>query len=127
MNNRAIVLIKPNAYSDVGDILNTLIQKGYSLCRLRMLHFTEALAKEFTSLSNENSKEEIDSLNGGLSVVVDFVKHEAISQLLNLAGPEKVEQAKKENPESLRAKYGLNGYKNGVYVAKSLETAEKVS
>ena len=41
-------------------------------------------------------------------------------------GPDIVNDARATHPSSLRAKYGSNGYKNGIYVSPSLEAAVNV-
>jgi nucleoside diphosphate kinase len=48
--DRALALIKPDAYGRMGEILDLLYQKGYSICRVRMLRLTESLAHQLLSL-----------------------------------------------------------------------------
>lgn len=66
------------------------------------------------------------SLDGGVCTALDIVKHNGVQALINLAGPETVEEAKRGASSSLRAKYGFNGHKNGIHVARTLESAQKV-
>ncbi len=63
---------------------------------------------------------------GGLCTAFEVIKPGAIDKLKEIAGPDSVEEARKTSPGSLHAKYGLVGYKNGVYVAKSHQSATEV-
>ena len=45
-SDRALALIKPDAYAYMGEILDQIQQAGFSLCRLRMIRFNQALAEQ---------------------------------------------------------------------------------
>ena len=70
--------------------------------------------------------DEIKSFQGGLCTAFEVINGGAVESLKALAGPDSVEEAKKSSPLSLHAKYGLSGFKNGVYVAKSHQSATNV-
>lgn len=67
----------------------------------------------------------VASLDGGPALALDIIKSDGIRSLQRLVGPDSVEEAKKEAPSSLRARFGMTGLKNGIHVAHSLESAEQ--
>lgn len=124
---RSIAIVKNDAYNNTGEILDYLTSNGFSLCRARMLLVTKSIAEAIGS-SDKLSSAEISSLEGGLCTAFEVIKPGAVESLKRFAGPDSVEEAQKSSPNSLHAKYGLSGFKNGVHVAKSFQSAiEQIS
>ena len=67
------------------------------------------------------------SLEGDHCLALDLIKNDAVGALKVLAGPETVEEARKTAPDSLRAKFGSSGLKNGIHVSHSAESAQRVT
>ena len=88
--------------------------------QLDLLMIVPGIIKTFFNISLE-----IESF-GGLCTAFEVIKPGAIDKLKEIAGPDSVEEARKTSPGSLHAKFGLVGYKNGVYVAKSHQSATEV-
>ncbi|KAJ3403040.1 Nucleoside diphosphate kinase 7, partial [Chytridiales sp. JEL 0842] len=126
---KSVFLIKPHALPNMGEILDTVAQNGFTICRLRMVEFSRKMAEEFAMPSNGPQPyfgDEVGSLQGGRALAVEVMKSNAVADLQRLAGPANVEDAKISDPKSLRARYGYNGYKNAIHVSNSWESCKAV-
>ncbi|KAI9349141.1 nucleoside diphosphate kinase [Obelidium mucronatum] len=126
--NVALVIIKPDAINNAGEILDTLISQGFVICKLRMLKLSRKLAEEVCMVSSGAQpyfNDLVSSLEGPRAMALELMKSSAVSELTRITGPAIVADAKSSNPTSLRARFGHAGYKNGIYISNDPASAKK--
>ncbi|KAJ3121628.1 hypothetical protein HK098_003520, partial [Nowakowskiella sp. JEL0407] len=118
---RTLMIIKPHAYANMGKILNQVLEHQFVICRTRMLGVSETLANKLLEQHPARSTPEFSSLLssyiGDRCLAVELMRSDAVENLKSLAGPERVEIAKKLNPTPLRGIYGESVYKNAVHTS----------
>ncbi|KAH6562007.1 hypothetical protein BASA50_004733 [Batrachochytrium salamandrivorans] len=119
-----LLLIKPDGYAAIGKIIDSSIQRQFSICRMRMLNVTPNLAQTLLE-KDPASHAMIDSFIGGHSLAIELLKPNAVQELIDFAGPLLVEDANREDPKCIRAQFGSSGYKNAVHVPSSYEEAKR--
>ncbi|KAI8812611.1 nucleoside diphosphate kinase [Cladochytrium replicatum] len=120
---RILMLIKPHAYDRFGDIIDHILGERFTICRARILKLDHGTAPSF--LGSEASKQ-AESFEGPHALAIELMSADGVKMLHSVAGPESVEEAKKDKPESLRAKFGEQGYMNAVFVPKSAESSKQI-
>ncbi|KAI8621536.1 nucleoside diphosphate kinase 7-like protein [Chytriomyces sp. MP71] len=123
----SLVIIKPDAIEKAGEIIDALISNKFVICRLRMLALNRTLAEDLCMVSSGAQpyfSDLVSSLEGGRAMALEVMRSNAVSELEKIAGPAIVADAKSTNTSSLRAKYGHAGYKNGVHISTTPESAK---
>ena len=110
-------LIKPDAYLNIGKIIDCIYQSGFSISKLKLCKMSiEDASLFYNNLQNSPSFQSmINYISSDYVVGIDLVKKNAIKEWLTLLGPEDVELAKQNSPNSLRAIFGESGIKNAIH------------
>lgn len=110
-------LIKPDAYLNIGKIIDCIYQNGFNITRLKLCKMSLNDATIFyNNIQNSPSFQSmINYISSDYVVGIDLVKKNAIKDWLALLGPEDVELAKKNSPNSLRAVFGKDTMENAVH------------
>ena len=110
-------LIKPDAYLNIGKIIDCIYQNGFSIVRLKLCKMSlEDASIFYNNIQNDPSFKTLTSyISSDYVVGIDLVKKNAIKEWLSLLGPDDVEVAKKNYPNSLRAIFGTTGIQNAVH------------
>lgn len=115
-------MIKPEARTFIGEIISTLERYKLSIRNLKMIKLQALTAVQF--LNHRNSEEsitgEMENLTSGPVVVMEVMGETAFEQLKHICGPDNFEEAKGQNPLSLRAMYGYDNIRNAVMISKDL-------
>ncbi|XP_005109042.2 thioredoxin domain-containing protein 3 homolog [Aplysia californica] len=128
-----VAIIKPDAVAQgkTDEIIKELQDNGIEIVAQEERELTDEEARElYSELSDEDYFEElIKFITSGPSHVLVLTKGETgeaiVKDWRDMLGPTNVEQAKEEAPDSLRAKYGEQGYMNALHGSSSSETAAK--
>jgi nucleoside-diphosphate kinase len=122
-------LIKPDAYLNIGKIIDFIYQNGFNISRLKLCK----LSLEDASLFYNNIQNQplfqpmINFISSDYVVGMDLVKKNAIKDWLNVIGPEDVDIAKNNNPNSLRAVFGTDKIKNAIHGSLTSSDAKRES
>ncbi|KAL1123134.1 hypothetical protein AAG570_002222, partial [Ranatra chinensis] len=114
-------IIKPEAMAKKSEIIRRLMEEGFKLCQLRMMKLNNKVAGEFFS-GYRDSREYpamVKSLTKGPVLAMELLGNAGISRLLEVAGPEEPEEARRSAPNSLRALYGIDKVNNAFYATPS--------
>eukprot|EP00747_Dinoflagellata_sp_TGD_P163494 gnl/TRDRNA2_/TRDRNA2_182218_c0_seq1.p1 gnl/TRDRNA2_/TRDRNA2_182218_c0~~gnl/TRDRNA2_/TRDRNA2_182218_c0_seq1.p1 ORF type:complete len:412 (+),score=74.48 gnl/TRDRNA2_/TRDRNA2_182218_c0_seq1:90-1238(+) len=130
--SRTLLLIKPDAYQQIGNILTAVHATGFVVARLQMVRMSPEQAKAFVNLSvaenpSEPTKGDLlsaEHLSSDVCVAMELVGDRGIENLLALAGPESPAQAQIEAPTSCRAIFGSDDVRNAVHASKDRASAQ---
>ena len=122
-------LIKPDAYLNIGKIIDCIYQNGFSIVRLKLCKMSlEDASIFYNNIQNDQSFKILTNyISSDYVVGIDLVKKNAIKEWLSLLGPDDVEIAKKNYPNSLRAIFGNTGIQNAVHGSLSSLDAKRES
>ena len=114
-------MIKPDAYTAMGKIIDSVYSSGFVINRLKMSRFNKNTAGEF--YKEHVGKAFYPNLEAHIcsDVVIgmELVSPEAVTKWRSVVGPTDTQSALAEAPNSIRALYGTDGTKNAVHGADS--------
>ena len=122
-------LIKPDAYLNIGKIIDCIYQNGFSISKLKLCKLSpDDAAIFYNNIQNQPSFQTmVNFISSDYVVGMDLVKKNAIKEWLSLIGPEDVELAQKTSPDTLRAIFGNSGIKNALHGSLSSADAKRES
>lgn len=124
---RTLAIIKPDAVHKAEEIEDIIIRTGFTILQKRWVHLSPEQCSEF--YSDHSSKIFFPSLvaymSRGSVVVMELAKESAIQSWRNLIGPTNSKKARETEPETIRAKYGLDEQCNAVHGSDSVNNAER--
>lgn len=122
-------MIKPDAYMNMGKIIDCVYASGFKLNRLKMSRFNANTVKEFYA-------EHVDKpffgdlshhMTSDVAVGMELVQNDAVTAWRSCIGPTNSSTAKVEAPDSIRGKFGTDGTKNAVHGADSCASYQRES
>ncbi len=121
---RTLSIIKPDAVEKnaAGDIINTLLNNGFHIIGLKMLHLTKPAAEGFYAVHSTKAffNGLTDFMSSGPIVVIALEKENAIADYRALMGPTNPANA----PEgTIRKKWATNIERNAVHGSDAEDTA----
>jgi nucleoside-diphosphate kinase len=120
-------MIKPDAYTHIGKIIDAIQLNGFKIAKLKMSRFTEATASIF--YGEHKGKPFYPNLQAFITsdviVGMELVAESAIEKWRGLIGPTNTLVAKQQAPDSLRALFGTDGTKNAVHGSDSVGSVKK--
>lgn len=122
---RGFVLIRPEAYKNTGEIFGALAQVDLVVAQTKtvILSQAEALKLYDSHRSSPNFNNLVSSVVNKISVAVEVIGGHCIPQLVALVGDDNPERARATTPNTLRAYFGIDSDRNGVYYSRSDEIA----
>ncbi|KAG4088434.1 nucleoside diphosphate kinase 7 [Neocallimastix lanati (nom. inval.)] len=124
---RALLVVRLETNSLLGDLFNFVIDHGYTIIQMRSVKFSDQAAQEFLSISysSEDTNKYKSKLSGGLIYAFTLMKENCVNSLNSLLGPEDLNQASINFPDSIRG-YFITDKENGfVHASKNLALAEE--
>ena len=122
-------LIKPDAYLNIGKIIDCIYQNGFIITRLKLCKMSIDDASLFyNNIQNSPSFQTmVNFISSDYVVGIDLVKKNAIKVWLSLLGPEDSELAKKNSPNSLRGVFGKDAMQNAIHGSMTSSDAKRES
>ncbi|GFO05427.1 thioredoxin domain-containing protein 3-like protein [Plakobranchus ocellatus] len=128
-----VAIIKPDAVAQgkADEIKNEMKEKGIEILAEEERTLTDEEAREiYSDLKEEDFFDElINFITSGPSHLLVLTRgatgETIIKDWRDMIGPNNVEEARAEAPDSLRAKYGEKGYMNALHGSSSSEAAAK--
>lgn len=125
---RAFLMIKPESRNFIGEIIDTLERHRLYVKKLKMIKLQPLTAVQFCnekSADDANMSKMMDDITSGPVVVMELLGENAMESVKQICGPDCIDEAKKNHPGSLRAKFGLDNIKCGVLYSKDPATNQK--
>jgi len=116
--SRTLGLIKPDAYNHMGKILSMIHANGFTVAKLKMLKPTKQQMEKFMGPGSD-----ADHLSSDVVIAMELIADGAVSKWQSLMGAANPDQARSENPRSLRAQFGNSPTANAVYGSATAEAA----
>ena len=107
-------LIKPDAYMHTGKIIDSILQNGFIISKLKMSRFSNATASRFLG-GSPNAAQANEHLTSDVCTGMEIVADGAVQKWNELIGPADSVQAKINASSTLRAAYGSDSIKNAVH------------
>ena len=127
MRSHTYAMIKPNAYTHIGKILDIILHNGFTISRMKMFKWTLEQAQTF--YAEHKGKPFFDELTKFMSsdviVGLDLVSDDAVARWRTLIGPTNVDVAKSTAPNSIRAMFGKDATGNSVHGSDSSVSAAR--
>lgn len=119
LENCTLCIIKPHAVKskNVGNIVDAILSAGFEVSALQMVWFDHAAAQEFYEAYKflPEHKKMVDHLASGPAVALEVRQDNAVEKFRKLCGPYDPEIARKLEPGTLRARFGLDRVLSGVH------------
>ncbi|MCX6165190.1 MAG: nucleoside-diphosphate kinase [Ignavibacteriae bacterium] len=122
---RTLCIIKPDAVKKKvqGHIIQKILDAGFQILGMKMLHLSEAQAKSFYAVHKERPfyKDLVEFMTSGPVVTIALQKENAISDYRKLIGatdPAKAEEG------TVRKLYATNVQENAVHGSDSVENGK---
>ncbi|MCX8111674.1 MAG: nucleoside-diphosphate kinase [Bacteroidia bacterium] len=123
---RTLGLIKPDAIAagHTGKILDHILQAGFRIVGLKMLHLSRVQAETFYAVHRERPFFEslVQFMTSGPVIAFVLEKPDAVAAYRDLMG---ATDPSKAAPNTLRSLYGQNIERNAVHGSDSLENARR--
>jgi len=115
-------MIKPDAYSNMGKIIDAIQQEGFLINQLKMSRFSNQTADQFYGEHKGKSfYPNLQSfITSDVSVGMELVAPDVVKRWRAFIGPTNSLTAKQEAPECLRARFGTDGTKNALHGSDSV-------
>lgn len=124
---RTLALIKPDVVTKLGDVLESIYSSNLIVTKAKMTSLTWRQAADF--YAEHQSKPFFNNLvqfvSSGPVVAMELMGDEAMSIWRRILGPGDSAVARKEAPESVRAKLGTDGVKNVGHGSDSIAAAAR--
>src|SRR5512142_1955725 len=121
-----LTIVKPDAVAagNAGRILALLEEKGFRIRALRMLHLTEAQAREFYAVHKERPfyGSLVKFMTSGACIPAILEKENAVSALRDAIGATDPAEAA---PGTVRAVYAESKERNAIHASDSPENAQR--
>jgi nucleoside-diphosphate kinase len=128
--SKAFMLIKPESYSHIGKIINSILSEGLQISKLKMAYLDKTLAQYFAQQSwggdTKTFKSSMQSLMEDVSVGIEIEGEDAVGMVSTLWGPHNPSRAKEIAPNSFSAKFGKDLARNAVYCTPDEEDKDRV-
>ncbi|KAH0506679.1 Nucleoside diphosphate kinase 7 [Microtus ochrogaster] len=107
---KTLALIKPDAVSKAGEIIDMINKSGFTITKLRMMTLSSELIQFITS---------------GPVIAMEILRDDAICEWKRLLGPANSGLARTDAPGSIRALFGTDGIRNAAHGPDSFASAAR--
>ncbi|MFH1448606.1 MAG: nucleoside-diphosphate kinase [Candidatus Micrarchaeota archaeon] len=125
---KTCAILKPDCVEGrhCGEIVKIVLDNGFRVLALKTMKLDENILREhYSHHTDKPFFQNIVSFMGRTKVLVLLLEKEnAIADFRRLCGPTDSEQARKESPGSIRAKFGKDNSENIIHASDGPETAK---
>ncbi|XP_018412804.1 PREDICTED: nucleoside diphosphate kinase 7 [Nanorana parkeri] len=124
---KTLAMIKPDAVTKMGSIIEAILDSGFTITKAKMVQLSRTEAMDFYSEHHSKSffNDLIHFMTSGPIVAMEVIGDEAIASWRKLLGPTNSSVARSDSPESIRAKFGIDGTKNAAHGSDSIASAAR--
>lgn len=120
-------MIKPDAYMQIGKIINILEEAHFTITNFKLARLTKADAETFYAelKGTPYFNQKVDFLISDVVAAFEVVSQDCINKLKDIVGNADPQKARAEHPKSIRAQFGEDSIKNAVHSSESASSAVK--
>lgn len=124
---KTLALIKPDAVSKAGEIIELINRSGFTITKLRMMKLSRKEAADFHVDHHARPfyNELIQFITSGPVIAMEILRDDAICEWKRLLGPANSGLARSEAPGSVRALFGTDGIRNAAHGPDTFESAAR--
>ncbi|XP_034522586.1 nucleoside diphosphate kinase 7 isoform X1 [Ailuropoda melanoleuca] len=124
---KTLALIKPDAISKAGEIIEMINKAGFTITKLKMMMLSRKEAMDFhiDHQSRPFLNELIQLITSGPTIAMEILRDDAICEWKRLLGPANSGMARTDAPGSLRALFGTDGIRNAAHGPDSFASAAR--
>ncbi|XP_053915838.1 nucleoside diphosphate kinase 7 isoform X1 [Cuculus canorus] len=122
---RTLALIKPDAMPQMGELIDNIINEGFTITKAKMMLLSRKEAADFyrDHQTKPFYNELIQFITSGPIVAMEILGHDAVCKWKTLLGPSNSAAAQTDAPDSIRAKFGHDGIRNAAHGPDSVASA----
>lgn len=126
-NEKSLAMVKPDAIDAVGFIIDTIYQNDFVICNMKMVSLTRSEAEEFYGehFGKPFFENLIAFITSGPVLAMELKGSNAVTRWRSLIGPTDSISAKREAPNSFRAKFGTDNTRNACHGSDSDKSANR--
>ncbi|XP_036298944.1 nucleoside diphosphate kinase 7 isoform X1 [Pipistrellus kuhlii] len=124
---KTLALIKPNAISKAGEIIEIIIKAGFTITKLKMMMLSRKEAADFhiDHQAKPFYNELIQFITSGPVIAMEILRDDAICEWKRLLGPANSVMARGDAPCSIRALFGADCIRNAAHGPDSFACAAR--
>ncbi|XP_036018404.1 nucleoside diphosphate kinase 7 isoform X2 [Mus musculus] len=124
---KTLALIKPDAVSKAGEIIEMINKSGFTITKLRMMTLTRKEAADFhvDHHSRPFYNELIQFITSGPVIAMEILRDDAICEWKRLLGPANSGLSRTDAPGSIRALFGTDGVRNAAHGPDTFASAAR--
>lgn len=124
---KTLALIKPDAVSKAGEIIELINRSGFTITKLRMMKLSRKEAADFHVDHHARPfyNELIQFITSGPVIAMEILRDDAICEWKRLLGPANSGLARSDAPGSVRALFGTDGIRNAAHGPDTFESAAR--
>lgn len=124
---KTLALIKPDAVSKAGEIIEMINKSGFTITKLRMMTLSRKEATDFhvDHHSRPFYNELIQFITSGPVIAMEILRDDAISEWKRLLGPANSGVSRTDAPGSIRALFGTDGIRNAAHGPDTFASAAR--
>ncbi|XP_013805582.1 nucleoside diphosphate kinase homolog 7 isoform X2 [Apteryx mantelli] len=122
---RTLALIKPDAAPKMGELIDIIINAGFTVTKAKMMALSRKEAIDFyvDHQSKPFYNELLQFVTSGPIVAMEILGDDAVSKWKTLLGPANSAVARTDAPDSIRANFGHDGLRNAAHGPDSVASA----
>ncbi|KAI6078958.1 Nucleoside diphosphate kinase 7 [Aix galericulata] len=122
---KTLALIKPDATPKIGELVDIIINAGFTITKAKMMMLSRKEAVDFyvDHQSKPFYNELLHFITSGPVVAMEILGDEAVCKWKALLGPANSAVAKTDEPDSIRANFGHDGIRNAAHGPDSVASA----
>ena len=126
---KTLAIIKPDCLEKMGEVLGTACSSGLRICNARLVQLSTKEAQEFYQeyTGKPLFDDLVQYLSGGPLLAFELTGENAVQSWRTLIGPTNSAQARRDEPSSLRARFGTDNIKNACHGSESSQAALRES
>jgi nucleoside-diphosphate kinase len=127
LQQRTYAMLKPGFYSYLGEALDRVSREGLWAAQIKLGFISRETASEFYAEHQGKPfyKDLVDYITSGPIVALELVGPNAISRWRQIIGPTNLDVAKREAPNSLRARFARSTTENFAHGSDSPESSRR--
>ena len=126
---KTFAIIRPNCLKQMGEILCTACSSGLRICNARLVQLSTKEAEEFYQEHTGKPffNDLVQCMTEGPILAFELTGENAVRSWRTILGPANSAQARRDEPSSLRARFGTDGTRNACHGSDSTESALRES
>jgi nucleoside-diphosphate kinase len=120
-----LAMIKPDGIKNMGEIIDIIYSEGFRIAKMRMVQLSQKEAQQFYAVHEGKPffHSLVEYMSSDKIVALELVSNDAVAKWRAVIGPTNCEDAKRDAPNSIRARFGTDKTRNAVHGSDSRDNA----